>query len=319
MYEAFYGLREKPFSIQPDPDFLFWGRAHSMAYAMLEYGIMNHAGFTVITGEVGCGKTTLIRQLLNQMDENITLGLISNTLEDRDDLLQWVLMAFGQPFDTTSYVVLYDRLHKFLIGEYSSGRRTILIVDEAQNLGLKSLEELRMLSNINADKDQLLQLVLVGQPQLKELLQGRNMMQFSQRIASDFHLNPLSAEEVESYVHHRLEIAGAEKQIFSREACSKIAEASMGIPRLINIICDTALVYGFSSSAPLVTEAVIEEVVKDKAEYGIFSFAALKPEEKPAKPEVSEESKGPKLVVEESSDQSPDTAMTIPSPFKGPD
>lgn len=297
MYEAFYSLGEKPFSIQPDPDFLFWGRTHSMAYAMLEYGIMNHAGFTVITGEVGCGKTTLIRQLLNKMDDDITLGLISNTLEDRDDFLQWVLMAFDQPFDDTSYVALYDRLHKFLIGEYSSGRRTILIVDEAQNLGKRSLEELRMLSNINADKDQLLQLVLVGQPQLKELLQSRNMMQFTQRIASDFHLNPLSAEEVESYIHHRLEIAGSKKQIFSREACSRIAEASMGIPRLINIICDTALVYGFSSSAPLVTEAIVEDVIKDKAEYGVFSFAEPKTEEKPAKPETGEESNAPKLVI----------------------
>ena len=115
MYEAFYGLTEKPFSIQPDPELLFWGRAHSMAYAMLEYGIMNHAGFTVISGEVGCGKTTLIRQLLNKLDDEYTLALISNTMEDRGDLLQWVLMAFGQPYEEGSQIALYDRLHKVLI------------------------------------------------------------------------------------------------------------------------------------------------------------------------------------------------------------
>lgn len=299
MYKAFYGLTEKPFSIQPDPDFLFWGRAHSMAYAMLEYGIMNRAGFTVISGEVGCGKTTLIRHLLNKLDDDITVGLISNTMEGRDDLLQWVLMAFGQPFEENSHVALYDQLHKYLIGEYAAGRRTILIVDEAQNLGPKSLEELRMLSNINADKDQLLQLVLVGQPQLKELLQRRDMMQFIQRVASDFHLKPLSAEEVESYVHHRLHIAGCKKMIFSHEACFRIAEATKGIPRLINILCDTALVYGYSSGSPLVTEALVEEVIRDKSEYGIFSFKETENEPEPPKLNPDGNAKGPKLVVKD--------------------
>lgn len=292
-------MTEKPFSIQPDPDFLFWGRAHSMAYAMLEYGIMNRAGFTVISGEVGCGKTTLIRHLLNKLDDDITVGLISNTMEGRDDLLQWVLMAFGQPFEENSHVALYDQLHKYLIGEYAAGRRTILIVDEAQNLGPKSLEELRMLSNINADKDQLLQLVLVGQPQLKELLQRRDMMQFIQRVASDFHLKPLSAEEVESYVHHRLHIAGCKKMIFSHEACFRIAEATKGIPRLINILCDTALVYGYSSGSPLVTEALVEEVIRDKSEYGIFSFKETENEPEPPKLNPDGDAKGPKLVVKD--------------------
>ena len=299
MYEAFYGLTEKPFSIQPDPEFLFWGRAHSMAYAMLEYGIMNHAGFTVISGEVGCGKTTLIRQLLNKLDDEYTLALISNTMEDRGDLLQWVLMAFGQPYEDGSQIGLYDRLHKFLIDEYAKGHRTILIIDEAQNLGPKSLEELRMLSNINADKDQLLQMVLVGQPQLKEILQSPEMAQFAQRVASDFHLKPLSAEEVESYIHHRLQIAGAGKQIFSHEACSAIAQASRSIPRLINIICDTALVYGFSSGSPLVSKDIVDEVLRDKAEYGIFSFAVPEGGNNPPKREAADDAKGPMLVVKD--------------------
>ncbi len=299
MYEAFYGLTEKPFSIQPDPEFLFWGQAHSMAYAMLEYGIMNRAGFTVITGEVGCGKTTLIRHLLNKLDDQMTLGLVSNTLEDRGDLLQWVLMAFDQPFEETSYVALYSRLHNFLIGEYSNNRRTILIVDEAQNFGPGSLEELRMLSNINADKDQLLQMILVGQPQLKDLLQKPEMRQFAQRVASDFHLKPLSAEEVEAYIHHRLQVAGSKKRIISTEACSRVAGASKGIPRLINIICDTALIYGFSAGAPLITEAIVEDVIRDKAEYGIFSYAQPESEKKSPKAKSKDHQNGPTLVVKE--------------------
>ena len=274
MYEAFYGLSEKPFSIQPEPDYLFWGRAHSMAFAMLEYGIMNRAGFTVITGEIGCGKTTLIRHLLNKLDDNVTVGLVSNTQENSGELLQWVLMAFGQPFDDKGHVALYDQLHQFLINEYGKGHRTILIVDEAQNLGPKSLEELRMLSNINADKDQLLQLVLVGQPQLKDLLQRPELVQFAQRIASDFHLRTLSKEEVENYIHHRVKIAGCDHKIFSSAACAKVSDASRGIPRLINIISDTALVYGFSAGEEEISEKTVEDVIRDKSEYGIFSLKA---------------------------------------------
>ncbi len=303
MYQAFYGLKEKPFSIQPDPDYLYWGRAHSMAFAMLEYGIMNRAGFTVITGEIGCGKTTLIRHLLNKLDDNVTVGLVSNTQENNGELLQWVLMAFGQPFEDKAHVALYDQLHKFLIDEYGNGRRTILIVDEAQNLGPKSLEELRMLSNINADKDQLLQLVLVGQPQLKDLLQSPELAQFAQRIASDFHLRTLSKDEVEDYIHHRIKIAGCDRQVFSGAACKKVFDASRGVPRLINIICDTSLVYGFSGGMAEITGKIVEDVVRDKSEYGIFSFNGPRPVEngatgrEPKKFEVSDGTDSPALII----------------------
>jgi len=303
MYEAFYGLTEKPFSIQPDPDYLFWGRAHSMAFAMLEYGIMNRAGFTVITGEIGCGKTTLIRHLLNKLDDSVTVGLVSNTQENRGELLQWVLMAFGQPFEDKSHVTLYDQLHRFLIDEYGKGHRTILIVDEAQNLGPKSLEELRMLSNINADKDQLLQLVLVGQPQLKDLLQRPELIQFAQRIASDFHLRTLSRDEVANYIHHRIKVAGGRKPIFTGEACDRVCEASRGIPRLINIICDTALVYGFSGGDTEISAKIVDDVIRDKSEYGIFSLNGPmhtgKPgaAREPRKFEVSDGVESPALVI----------------------
>lgn len=272
MYEAYFGLQEKPFSIQPDPDYMFWGRGHAMAFAMIEYGIMNRAGFTVITGEIGSGKTTLIRHLLNRLEEDMTVGLVSNAYENRGELLHWVLMAFGMPYEDKPHVALHGQFVDFLIEEYAAGRRVILIVDEAQNLGPQTLEELRMLSNINADKDQLLQLVLVGQPQLKELLQRPELVQFAQRIASDFHLRPFNPQETRDYIWHRVKKAGGSDHIFNESACERVYEATRGIPRLINILCDTALVYGFSSASREIGEDIISEVVKDKTEYGIFSF-----------------------------------------------
>ena len=171
MYEAHYGLREKPFSILPDPDMIYWGQNHRLAFAMLEFGIMNNAGFTVITGEIGCGKTTLLRYLLRNLDSHMTVGLISSTPRGKAELLQWVMMSLDQPFED-SYPTLFKRFQQFLHDQYSRGRRTVLIVDEAQNLEWESLEELRMLSNINADKDQYLQIILIGQPQLKDLLRS---------------------------------------------------------------------------------------------------------------------------------------------------
>ena len=188
MYEPFYGLKTKPFAIVPDPRFIYWAGPHSMAFSMLEYGIVNHAGFTVITGEIGSGKTTLIRHLLSKLPGDITVGLVSNTQGDRGDLLQWVLMAFGQDFEGQSYVGLYRKFETFLTEQHSLGRRTVLIIDEAQNLGVKTLEELRMMSNLNTHDQELLQIVLSGQPELKALLGRPELTQFAQRVSSDFHL-----------------------------------------------------------------------------------------------------------------------------------
>src|SRR4029078_9990564 len=190
MYEAFYQLREKPFSILPDPDLIYWGRMHSMAFTMLEFGVMNNAGFTVITGEIGSGKTTLVRHLLKILNPNMTVGLISNSPQGREELLQWILLALGQPFEG-NYPKLFKQLHDFLYGQFAANRRTILIIDEAQNLEPEALEHLRMISNINAAKFQTLQLILVGQPQLRDLLLAPKLHQFAQRISSDFHLRPL--------------------------------------------------------------------------------------------------------------------------------
>ena len=171
IYNDHFGLTERPFTLLPDPDFLYWSENHTRAYAMLEYGMLTHAPITVITGEIGAGKTTLLRHLLRSLPEDFTVGLISNAQGNRGELLHWVLMALGVPTDDrrASYVQLFAQFQDFLIEEYATGRRTMLIFDEAQNLSIETLEELRMFSNINADKDELIQLVLVGQPELRDL------------------------------------------------------------------------------------------------------------------------------------------------------
>lgn len=271
MYEEFYGLKENPFSIQPDPDFIYFGRRYAYAYAMMEFGINNRAGFMVISGEIGCGKTTLVRHLLNNLSPSVTVGMVYNTHREIANLLEWIMLAFGLPYEGMSAVALYDAFQRFLIEQYGLGKSVLLIVDEAQNLNPGALESLRMLSNINADKHQLLQVMLVGQPELKGMLTRPDLQQFAQRVAVDFHIRPLAPAEVQDYIQHRLLIAGRETPLFTPEACVRIAEASHGIPRRINILCNTALVYGFSAEAELIDLPLVEEVLSDKGEFGALS------------------------------------------------
>lgn len=271
MYGEFYGLTERPFTTLPDPQFLYWSEAHQLAYAILHYGIMTRAPITVITGEIGAGKTTLLRRLLDEIPEDLTVGLVSNMKEGRGELLHWVMMALGQEFDANEpYVVLFKRFQDFLIRSYAEGRRVVLVVDEAQNLGAAALEELRMFTNINADKDELLQLVLVGQPQLRDLLSHPDLAQFTQRISADFHLEPLSPEETANYIHRRLEIAGATRQIFTDEACERICEITGGVPRLVNILCDMCLVHGFAEERAEICVDLLDEIISSAERRGIF-------------------------------------------------
>ena len=277
MYEKFYGLTTRPFTMQPDPYFLYWGRNHSLAYSMLEYSILNEAGFTVITGEIGSGKTTLLRQLLHSIDERITVGLISNTMMGQGSLLEWILLSLNQPFDHLKYVGLLRQFQEFLISEYEQGRHTVLMIDEAQNLDLAALEELRMLSNINADGAQLLQIILVGQPQLRVMLQRPELVQFAQRITSDFHLGPLTVDEAMQYIHHRVSLSGAKEHLFSKEAAHMIADASSGIPRIINAVCDAALVYGYALHAKKITVNIVQEVLGDRNKFGLVPLRPAGP------------------------------------------
>jgi general secretion pathway protein A len=270
MYEEFYGLKEKPFSIQPDPDFLFFSIRHSMAYAMLEYGVQNRAGFSVICGEIGCGKTTLVRHLLNNLSNELTVGIVYNTHKHIDDLLSWIMLAFNQPYEGKSNLALFDAFQQFLIKCYAEEKRVVLIVDEAQNLTPAALESLRMLSNINADKDQLLQIILVGQPQLRDLLRKPELEQFFQRVAVDFFIPALQLFEAEKYIQHRLNVAGREEPLFTSAAVKLIAESAKGIPRTINILCDTSLVYGYSTNSEKIDVNLVREVLKDRSEFGIL-------------------------------------------------
>lgn len=268
MYQEFYGLKENPFSIQPDPDFLYFGRRHSYAYATMEFGIKNRAGFMVVSGEIGCGKTTLIRHLLNNLAPDHTVGLVYNTHREISNLLEWIMLSLGLPYEGKSNVALFDTFQQFLIEQYGLGKCVLLIIDEAQNLSPDALESLRMLSNINADKNQLLQIMLVGQPQLKDLLARPDLQQFAQRVEVDFHIKPFAASDVQGYIEHRLTIAGRNTPLFTLEACSRIAEASQGVPRRINVLCNKALAYGFAAESALIDLELVEEVLSDGAEYG---------------------------------------------------
>ena len=257
-----------------------------MTIAMLRYGLLSASPLTVITGEVGAGKTTLLRQLLDEFPQDLKVGLISNMQPDKGGLLEWALMAFEQPFSDATYVERFERFQNFIIEAYAEGRQVALIVDEAQNLGIDQLEELRMLSNINAEKDLLLQIILIGQPELREKLALPELRQFSQRITSDFHLETLQPAEVEPYIARRLEIAGASWTIFPLETCEKIFNVTRGVPRLINVLCDLCLVYAFSSEKKVVDVETMRDLMGGIEKNGIFNqFSPMDgPPEEPNSP-----------------------------------
>lgn len=265
MYEEFYNLSRKPFSLTPDPDFLYLGTQHAHALATLQYGLMSEAGVTVLTGEVGTGKTTLLREALRQVDGQCSVGVITNTHAEFGDLLAWVLMAFdiddGETRDKTK---MYHRLLEYLGEQHAAGRRVVLVVDEAQNLGLAQLEELRLLSNLNLGDGIVLQLVLVGQPELAANLEKNELRQFSQRISVEYDIALLDLEQTSDYITHRLETVGGTPALFDRIARFAVYYHSRGIPRLINNICDLSLTYAFGDGKPNVDLQMIEKVMRGK-------------------------------------------------------
>ncbi|MEJ6404876.1 ExeA family protein [Yoonia sp. 2307UL14-13] len=278
-YTNFFGLTERPFSLLPDPDFLYWTDDHKRAYTMLEYGVMTHAPITLITGEVGAGKTTLMQHLLNNLDEDLTIGLVSNAHGDRGELLRWVLMALAQPADPeANYVDLFTQFQEYLIAEYAAGRRVMLIFDEAQNMSRESLEELRMFTNINANKDELLQLILIGQPELRDIIRRVDMRQFAQRVAASFHLSHMDEKTVYSYIIHRLERAGGRQHMFSKKAAELVYEATKGIPRLVNQLCDLSMLYAFTARREIVGPEHVSAVLSDGA---FFAPGTENPEDGP--------------------------------------
>lgn len=269
IYTEHFGLSQRPFTLVPNPEFLFWSGAHRRAYTILEYGIITHSPITLITGEVGAGKTTLLHYLLSRLETDVTVGMISNAHGDRGELLRWVLQSLSQQTDpAATYVDLFHQFQTFLIEEYAHGRHTVLIFDEAQNLSRESLEELRMFTNINSNKDELLQLVLVGQPELREMVLRGDLTQFAQRVAAAFHLPAMDGPTVEAYIDHRLRVAGAKARIFGIKACSLIHEATGGVPRLVNQLCDLSMVYAFTANRKRVTVAIVQQVLDDGVFFG---------------------------------------------------
>ncbi|MBN2907053.1 MAG: AAA family ATPase [Rhodobacteraceae bacterium] len=275
LYTTFFGFSERPFTLLPDPSFLFWSTQHKRAFALLEFGIMSRSPITLITGEVGCGKTTLLRHLLAKLDESVTVGLLSNVQGGRGELLQWVLSALSVKFDEDeSYVSLFRRFQEFVIDEYAKGRRVVLIIDEAQGLSVEGLEELRLLTNINSDKDELIQLILVGQPELRDIVQSPNMRQLAQRVAASFHLAPMDQDTVCAYISHRLQVVGGTGDEFTHDACVEVYGATRGVPRLVNQLCEFALLYAWSDESQSVTEETVKSVLEDGA---FFAGASLSP------------------------------------------
>ena len=257
-YLNHFGLDKRPFTLLPDPEFLYWSEQHRRGFAVLEYGIMTRAPITVLTGEIGAGKTTLLQKLLSQVEPGVSIGLISNAQGNRGEILQWVLNALDVAFDQNeSYVQSFQRLQDFLIEEYSLGRRVILVFDEAQNVSVEGLEELRMLTN------ELIQLILVGQPELRDIIAEPRMNQLAQRVAASFHLNRMDNEGTRAYVAHRMKTAGGTGQEFTPEAIDLVFEATGGVPRLINQLCDLGLLYCWTDDTRQVQRKYIKSVLDD--------------------------------------------------------
>ena len=264
MYTEHFGLTDKPFNLVPDPSYLYPSPNHKKALTMLEYGLVSHAGFTVVTGEIGAGKTTLLRALLNKIGDDCVIGLINNTHESFGELMIWVLDALEIESTAIDNAGRYRDYIDFVVEQHVSGRRVVLMVDEAQNLSVQSLEELRLLSNVNIDSDIFLQLILTGQPELIEKLNRPDMEQFAQRIGVEYHLKALNYPETQKYIQHRLNTAGATYPIFSYEACAVIYCHSEGIPRKINNLCDFAMVYAFADDKKTVEASTELEMMREK-------------------------------------------------------
>ncbi|MBI5441588.1 MAG: AAA family ATPase [Deltaproteobacteria bacterium] len=263
MYEAYYGLRSKPFELQPDPDYLYMSPGHDRVYTHLRYAIREAKGLAVITGEIGSGKTTLLKLLMRAVPEEADVALVSNTMVAPTQFLKIVCREFGLEPRARDKADVLAAFGALLREKRAANRRVILIVDEAQNLPPRTIEEVRLLSNLEANREQLLQILLVGQPELRAKLRQRGMEQVLQRVSVHCHLESLGLGEVTEYVRHRLQVAGApDPELFEPEALRAIFRYSRGIPRLVNILCDTALVFGYGDEKPKIDEAVIEEVAE---------------------------------------------------------
>jgi general secretion pathway protein A len=266
MYTKFYGLKCKPFELLPDPRFLYASKNHDLALTHLEYGITDNKGFIVLTGDVGTGKTTLINFFLSKIITDVNTALIFNTNLDPTTFLEMVVKDFGVHTPDTRRSTLYDSLYQFLLDEHIHGRRSVLIIDEAQNMPQETLEEVRMLSNFETEDSYLLQIIMAGQPQLRQRLNDPELAQLTQRISVYYHLAPLGKSDISRYIKHRLKVTGhtSPDSLFTSDAIEKIYEYTNGVPRLISSICDTALVYGYADEIKTIDANIIKQVIKNR-------------------------------------------------------
>ena len=264
MYREFFGLKEKPFNVTSDPNFLFLSRVHREAFSQLLYGIKERKGFLAITGEIGAGKTTLCRALVNKLDANTKSAFIFNSTLPEMQLFQTAFEDFGIPIEKKTKAAMLRQFSKFLLEELSKNNNVVLIIDEAQNLKNSVLEELRMLSNLETEKEKLFQMILVGQPQLRDKINSPDMEQLRQRISVRFHITPLENDEIEEYIYHRLKVAGSRGDItFSDTALSSIYKYSNGIPRIINKVCDKALLCAYTIETKHIDLSIIERCIQE--------------------------------------------------------
>src|SRR5437867_1501561 len=265
MYERFYNLRERPFSLSPDPDYLYPSKVHREALSYLRYGIEGHAGFIVITGEIGSGKTTLLQAALRGLDRQTSVSRLVNTMLDARELIEAVMLDFGlDPGPGRGKPHLLRDLARYLVEQRTAGRLALLVIDEAQNLSLSALEEVRMLSNLETEKSKLLQIVLIGQPNLRDVLGRPELEQLRQRVTVRYHLQPLDSEETGNYVNHRLRRAAIGAPLeFTRDVTDLIHLHSQGLPRKINVIADAVLLFGFGSDQRTVTVELTHEVLEE--------------------------------------------------------
>lgn len=284
MYKEFFGLTTEPFALRPDPAFLYWSAQHSAASNLLDYAVESLTPIVLITGEIGCGKSTLLQDLTGKLPEDVTVGLISNYSQALGSIYQSILLAFGQDFQIEDEAGQVEALHKFIIDEYARGRRTMLILDEAQNAGPDALEQLRLLTNINQARDVLFMLILCGQPELREQLAGSEFRNMRQRIGCAFHLRTLSAEDTAEYIRHRLTVAGAEAEIFTPAAIDAVWRLSAGVPRVINTVCNLALVLAFGDGRKVIDAAFMQEVAESASEQGLAVQDLPAPRPAPAVP-----------------------------------
>jgi len=271
MYESFYGLKEKPFNITPDPDYFYMSQVHENAYTHLQYAIKENKGFVVITGEIGSGKTTLINLLLKNIQQDVLVGVMSSASCQPAEFIKMACQELELDVDGMDKVEMVESFYQFLLKQFAEKKRVVLIIDEAQNLPLETVEEIRVLSNLDTEKDHLIQMILVGQPELKSKLQQRQLKQFVQRVTVHCHLRGLNREEAGHYIGHRLHVAGAKNaDIFHKEATEAVYRYSGGIPRMINILCDAALVYGYADDLKTIGKKAIEEVIKERRGEGFL-------------------------------------------------